>query len=140
MTLAWKDAYRFGHDEIDAARRSVFSAAFKLAAHQNVVAARAAIVQIKQYSASMFAREERIMQSMQYKARDLHAGHHHVLTKHMNHLILSGLESSNAKAERDFIVKVASVMEMWIFNHFMREDPKVRQLLTTSHRALALLG
>ena len=124
MAVAWKDSYSFGDDEVDDLRRKLFSATSRFAARPDVASARSAIFEFKTYASTVFALEERIMRETGYRARAVHSGHHDVLSRHTDDLLLSRF-----KTDAEFVKRAASVIEMWVFNHFMKEDPKVRPAL-----------
>jgi len=47
-------------------------------------------------------------------------------SKHVNNLLLSELTAPGVRSNEQFVIKVATVLEMWIFNHFMTQDPRLR--------------
>lgn len=126
MALRWNDTFKFGHLDLDAERRELFDLAGEFARDKSVGSARAVVARLTRYANEAFAKEERLMRATGYRDSATHARHHQVLATHVNNLLLTELTAPGARANAAFVVKVATVLEMWIFNHFMTEDPKVR--------------
>jgi len=126
MAVNWNEKFRFGHPELDDERRRLFELTNYFASRKNLEAARAVVARLRKYANESFRREEQLMVAAGYKDAAVHAGHHRVLAKHVNDLLLAELPSAGAKPNADFVVKVATVLEMWIFNHFMTQDPKLQ--------------
>ncbi len=130
MPLHWDDSFKFGHLDLDGERRELFELANQFARRKNVESARAVVARLTRYANTSFVMEERLMQAASYRDAVNHARHHEILTAHVNNLLLSELTAPGAKVHSAFVIKVATVLEMWIFNHFMTEDPKVRPALS----------
>ena len=129
MAVQWNDKFKIGHLDLDDERQRLFDLTNEFSAGKNVAVARAVVARLKRYANEHFAKEEHLMRASGYRDAAIHMGCHRVLASHVNNLLLSGLTAPGAPGARDnaqFVVKVASVLEMWIFNHFMSEDPKLR--------------
>ena len=129
MAVRWNDSFKFGHLDLDGERRELFELASQFARQKDIEVARAVVARLTRYANGSFAKEERLMQAAGYRDAVNHARHHEVLATHVNNLLLSELTAPGTRANAAFVIKVATVLEMWIFNHFMTEDPKVRPAL-----------
>ena len=129
MAVRWSDSFKFGHLDLDGERRELFELASRFARQKDIEVARAVVARLPRYANSSFVVEERLMRAAGYRDAVNHARHHEVLATHVNGLLLSELTAPGARVNAAFVIKVATVLEMWIFNHFMTEDPKVRPAL-----------
>ncbi len=129
MAVAWNDSYSFGHNKVDEERRKIFDIANQFAARRDLIAARAALAKLAEYSRILFHTEETlIFASLGQQEYNKHAHSHRVLMKHVNEITLMDLDGK-PQDEKVFVQKTAAILEMWIFNHFIHEDPKVRPAL-----------
>ena len=130
LTLVWNDSYRFGHEQIDTARRKVFDVTNQFVLTNDLTSARYALSALSDYGRGFFHIEEKLIFSCMGQVEFTHhARSHRVLLTHLNTMLLSGI-TQDKPHEREFIKKSATVLEMWILNHFIKDDPKVRGELT----------
>ncbi len=106
-------------------------------AQKDVIIARTAISVLAQYARTVFPVEESLIFSCcDEKNYKIHAHEHRVLIKHVETLLLMGLQTKS-HPPKDFVLKTSAVLEMWIFNHFMKADPKVRPELIKAAQKIA---
>jgi len=129
MAFDWKESYDFGHIRVDAARRRIFNLANEFSARKDMTIARNSLSHLAGYARDYFPVEESlIFACCGEKDYKTHALEHRVLIDHVNKLLLTGVQSKDVSPQ-EFITKSAAVLEMWIFNHFIKLDPKVRPQL-----------
>jgi hemerythrin-like metal-binding protein len=137
MALIWNDAYSFGHLKVDDARKNIFNLANEFAAKKDIVIARTALTYLADYSRHYFPVEEQlIFAASGEKAYKLHAHEHRILIQHVEKQLLTGLHDKGDPT-KDFVTKSAAILEMWIFNHFMKTDPTVRPDLLKAAQKVA---
>ena len=137
MALVWNESYSFGHNKVDAARRRIFDVANEFSAKKDVSAARYALSSLAEYARTVFPTEESLIFACVGQAGyNSHARDHRILIRHLESLLLTGLHSDKP-TKGDFVQQSAALLEMWIFNHFIKEDPKVRPDLIKAAQKIA---
>jgi len=122
MELWWSNKYTFG-SQLDDERRAIFKLAKRFLTRQDLGSARDVVIDLVRYGKESFVKEERLMESAHYADADLHKQRHQFLANHATRLLLSDVLAKDAKPGSNFVIKVATTLEMWILDHFMAEDP-----------------
>lgn len=127
MPLVWKDEYRIGHGELDNDHMTLFSIANEFSVARDIDAARTALAKLLDYANVHFAREEAVIRACGLKpdALSSHFQCHGILADRLRGLVINfGVNPTNAK--KDVVKETAILLEMWIFNHVLKEDVKIK--------------
>ena len=137
MPIVWSDACKIGHAKVDSERRKIFDMANEFVAAQDVPSARVVLTALTAYGVNVFPLEEALIR--QCKPADFfrdHAIHHRVLSNYVTRLVLDKVSLPSSPYEDIFIRKTAGIVEMWVLDHFIAEDPKIREDLLKAAAAI----
>ena len=131
MALQWKDAYSVGHVDLDGDHQKLFAIANEFSASADPTAAQMALSRLLDYANGHFGREEAVLGACCGKpeTRYFHHQSHEVLTNKLRQLILRFGGMSPGKAGGQLVKDTAILLEMWIFNHVVKEDVKIRPMI-----------
>ena len=137
MALVWKDSYRVGHEAVDEDHQQLFAIANEFCAAANTSAAQTALSRLLDYANGHFSREEAVLYACGGKAQTNYYHHqsHEVLTSRLRQLILRfgsgpfGRRDPSGKSGDQFVKDTAALLEMWIFNHVVKEDVLIKSML-----------
>jgi len=127
MALVWKDAYRTGHLTVDGDHEKLFAITNDFCAAKDVAAAKVTLGRLLDYAGSHFAREEAVLAACGPKPETLyfHQQSHAVLAKRLHALILK----FGGAADSRIVKETAALLEMWVFNHVVKDDVKIKPIL-----------
>jgi len=131
MPLVWKDAYRVGHEAVDEDHQYLFAIANEFCAAADANAAQTALARLLEYASGHFSREEAVLNACGGKAQANYFHHqsHEVLTNRLRQLILRFGGGPSVKRDDQFVRDTAALLEMWIFNHVVKEDVQIRSMI-----------
>ena len=133
MALVWKDAYRVGHEAVDEDHQYLFAIANEFCAAANATAAKTALARLLDYADGHFSREEAILNGFGGKAKAAYFHHqsHEVLSTRLRQLILRFGGGALDKSADQFVRDTAALLEMWIFNHVVKEDIHIKSMIAS---------
>ena len=138
MSLEWSPAYTTGHKVLDDDHKNLFAIVNDFIAGRDLKAAQTALSRLLTYSAAHFAREEAVVAALGLDYVT-HRKMHEVLLKNLRGLVLPAGGTPPSKRDAEVVVKTAALLEMWLYNHVVREDvkllPQIKKLQEQRSRA-----
>jgi hemerythrin-like metal-binding protein len=128
MALTWDEKYHIGHLTVDSDRRKLFEIADEFTRSKDVTASRRVLARLIDSAAINFAREEYVLQLCMVPANKLavHRSCHNILKQSLRDVVLDEVLAAKRPQAHEFVRKTARLLEMWIFNHIIKDDLDVK--------------
>ena len=133
MTFKWTKEMRIDDGQIDADHKKLISIANKvLTLEQSSKRAdelKQLIQDLYEYVKYHFAREEDLMQKLEYPDMKSHQ------TKHENIILAMNLFLANAQNMDEILVNFRKLVSKWVIDHIMNEDKKLQRFMDAKVKA-----
>ncbi|NQV51403.1 MAG: hemerythrin family protein [Candidatus Marinimicrobia bacterium] len=133
MTFKWTKDMRIDDGQIDADHKKLISIANKvLTLEQSSKRAdelKQLIQDLYEYVKYHFAREEDLMQKLEYPDMKSHQ------TKHENIILAMNLFLANAQNMDEILVNFRKLVSKWVIDHIMDEDKKLQRFMDAKVKA-----
>ncbi len=133
MTFKWTKDMRIDDGQIDADHKKLISIANKvLTLEQSSKRAdelKQLIQDLYEYVKYHFAREEDLMQKLEYPDMKSHQ------TKHENIILAMNLFLANAQNMDEILVNFRKLVSKWVIDHIMDEDKKLQRFMVAKVKA-----
>lgn len=130
MPIVWREAMSVGNDAIDEDHKKLFllvNLYEDAIAKQNLFELKTAFMGLVEYAGRHFEREEKLQAAISMPSRAFHREQHQELVRQLEEFNRSLNDSSKPRIA---IEEASRFLHDWIVGHVLKEDMKMRPLLT----------